>query len=215
MRAFFGWASEPGPEQLITYDPTRAVRRAKVRKKPPPRAQADDLARILGQCEPRDRVLLLLLLQTGIRRGEAADARIEDYDRDRQRLYVRGKGSKERWVVVPEEAVRELEPYLAYLGRRSGPLFPSSHRPGQGLAPGTISHIVRQAGERAGARLWTHLCRHTALSDAAENGATAWELQAQAGHTYSSTTDAYVHISERSVERAMAGRRYRGGRAQP
>jgi integrase/recombinase XerC len=211
LRSFFGWAAEPGPEQLIPWDPTRRVRRYPVPQGPPPTIAADDLARVLELAPGRDRVLMVLAVQTGMRRGELAAARIQDYDPGRRRMLVLGKGSKRRHVEVPAEAAEELAAWLAVLGRRSGPLFPSSHRPGHGLAPSTITHIVAEAGRRCGVHLWPHLLRHQALTDAAERGATAWELQRQAGHAYSSTTDRYVHVADGSVAAAMAGRRYHHG----
>ena len=210
LRSFMAWASEPGPFQIIAWDPTRRVRRYRVQQGPPPVINRDDLARVLELAPGRDRVMMVLLVQTTIRRAELASARIEDYDLARARLRVTGKGTKTRWVEVPAEAQAEIGAWLAVLGRRSGPLFPSSHRPGHGLAPGTISHIVAAAGRRCGVHLWPHLLRHQGLTDAAEQGATAWELQRQAGHAYSSTTDRYIHVADGSVARAMAGRRYRG-----
>ena len=210
LRSFFAWAAEPGPDQLVRWDPTRRVRRFRVKQGPPPVVDRDDLARVLELAPGRDRVMMVLLVQTTIRRAELASARIEDYDLARARLRVTGKGTKTRWVEVPAEAQAEIGAWLAVLGRRSGPLFPSSHRPGHGLAPGTISHIVAAAGRRCGVHLWPHLLRHQGLTDAAEQGATAWELQRQAGHAYSSTTDRYIHVADGSVARAMAGRRYRG-----
>lgn len=220
LRSFWAWAAEPGPEQLVTHDPTRRVPRFRVHQGPPPTIGADDLARVLDLAPGRDRVLMVLAVQTGMRRGELAAAMVEDWDRARARMLVRGKGSKRRHVAVPAEAAEELATHLAYLGRSAGPLFPSSHRPGKGLAPSTITHLVAEAGRRCGVHLWPHLLRHQALTDAAERGATSWELQRQAGHAYSSTTDRYVHVADGSVARAMAGRRYRatisgGGPAVP
>lgn len=206
VRAFTAWAVA---RELIDRDPAAQVRAPKVRRRPPPRARADDLARVLALAEPRDRVMLVVLLQTAIRRGELAGLRIEDWD-GAGRLYVAdAKGWRERWVTVPAEAQRELTHWVALLGRHDGPMWPSSHRPGQGLAPGTISHLVAQAGRRAGVRLWTHLLRHTALSDAAAGGATSHQLQRQSGHRYSSTLDGYVHLQLGEVAEAWEGRSYR------
>lgn len=88
-------------------------------------------------------------------------------------------------------------------------MWPSSHRPAQGLARGTISQLVARAGRRAGVRLWTHLLRHTALTDAAAAGATSHQLQRQSGHRFSSTLDAYVNLKLDDVAAAWEGRAYR------
>lgn len=206
VRAFTGWAVQ---RELLDRDPAAMVRAPKVRRRPPPRARTDDLARVLALAEPRDRVMLVVLLQTAIRRGELAGLQVGDWD-GAGRLYIAdAKGWRERWVSVPAEAQRELTHWVALLGRPDGPMWPSSHRPGHGLAPGTISHLVAQAGRRAGVKLWTHLLRHTALSDAAAGGATSHQLQRQSGHRYSSTLDHYVHLELGEVADAMEGRRYR------
>lgn len=206
VRAFTAWAHD---RQLLDRDPATLVRAPKVRRRPPPRARADDLARVLALAEPRDRVMLVVLLQTAIRRAELAGLQVGDWD-GAGRLYIAdAKGWSERWVTVPAEAQRELGHWVALLGRPDGPMWPSSHRPGHGLALGTISHIVSAAGRRAGVRLWTHLLRHTALSDAAAAGATSHQLQRQSGHRYSSTLDGYVHLQLDDVAPAWEGRRYR------
>lgn len=56
---------------------------------------------------------------------------------------------------------------------------------------------------------WPHLCRHTALTDAAAAGATSHQLQRQSGHRYSATLDNYVHLSMDDVAPAWEGRAYR------
>ena len=207
VRSFLDWTTD---RDITAENVARRVRPPRVRRRPPPRARPDDLARVLALANPRDRVLLVLALQTAIRRGELAGLRVEDWDPAGQRLYIAAaKGSTERWVAVPAEARRELAIYVAHLGVTTGPMWPSSHRPGHGLARGTISHLVAQAGRRAGVRLWTHLLRHTALSDAAAGGATSHQLQRQSGHRYSSTLDGYVHLKLDDVAPAWEGRSYR------
>ena len=207
VRSFLDWTTD---RDITAENVARRVRPPRVRRRPPPRARPDDLARVLALANPRDRVLLVLALQTAIRRGELAGLRVEDWDPAGKRLYIAAaKGSTERWVSVPAEARRELAIYVAHLGVTTGPMWPSSHRPGHGLARGTISHLVAQAVRRAGVRLWTHLLRHTALSDAAAGGATSHQLQRQSGHRYSSTLDGYVHLQLDDVAPAWEGRSYR------
>lgn len=207
VRAFLDHAVD---RELVAENVARRVRPPRVRRRPPPRARADDLARVLALANPRDRVLLVLALQTAIRRGELAGLRVEDWDPAGQRLYIAdAKGTTERWVTVPAEARRELAIYVAHLGVTTGPMWPSTHRPGEGLARGTISQLVARAGRRAGVRLWTHLLRHTALTDAAAAGATSHQLQRQSGHRYSSTLDGYVHLGMEDVAPAWEGRAYR------
>lgn len=207
VRAFYRDLTADGG---IERDPARQVRAPKVRRRPPIVPPDTDIARVLALAPGRDRVLLVVALQTMLRRAELAGLDIRDVDLDRGRLYVaNAKGWEDRWVAVPAEARRELAAWLQILGAPAGPLWPSSHRPGRGLAPSTITHLVQAAGRRAGVRLHPHLLRHKGLTDAAEQGATVWELQRQSGHRWSSSLDVYVHVADRSAAAAMEGRTYR------
>ncbi len=151
--------------------------------------------------------MLIVLAQLGLRRGELADLRVEDWDRTRGRMRVKGKGGKARFVPVPVEAAEELAWWVGR--RRSGPMWPSTHRAGKGLAPGTISRLVAEAGQRVGVDLWTHLLRHKALTDAAERGARPVALARAAGHEDPSTTmRVYIHPADTEVAAALEGRSY-------
>lgn len=205
VRVFFGWATERG---LIERNPARLVGRARVGRRPPKRLPPEQVAAVLERAPFRSRVLLTLALQLGLRRGELAGLMVEDWDRSAGTLTVRGKGDHHRVLPVTVEAAEALTAWLAD-GRRSGPLFPSSHRPGQPVGPSTIAKVVQQAGEAAGVHLWPHLLRHTMASDVAATGAPVGALQKALGHADISTTGIYIHASAAEVREAIDGRRYR------
>lgn len=209
VRSFFAWAHA---RELVPRDPCRLVRRAKVPRAPAKRARPGDLATVLAHVGGRDRTLLLLALQCFLRRGELAALQVSDWDPAARELYVRGKGGHHRTVPVPAEAARALNAWSEVLGRRSGPMWPSSHRPGAGLSPRTISHLVRSAGEACDVVLWTHLLRHTGLSDAAEVAGADYVALAQvAGHADPSTTmRVYAHPRDHQRRAVVEGRQYRG-----
>ncbi len=58
--------------------------------------------------ELRDRALMLLLLGTGIRDGEARQVRMRDIDLGERRLKVRGKGRRQRIVPLPPRVTHAL-----------------------------------------------------------------------------------------------------------
>ena len=72
------------------------------------------LRRLLSICSVRDRAIVLLMLDTGLRVSEVASIRLGDLRPDGT-LKVRGKGSRERMVPVGSTARRAI---VRYLGQR-------------------------------------------------------------------------------------------------
>lgn len=207
LASFFRWCQRRG---LVDHDPMAWVGRAKVPRGQHKRLTAEQVAAVLRAADPHDgtRLMCVLMLQLFLRRGDVDELQAEDWGRGRGLLCIReGKGWKARDIPVPAEAERELAWWLA--GRVSGPMFPSSHRPGQGLAGRTIGARVSAAGERAGVHVWPHLFRHTGISDAAMAGANPVALARAAGHEDPSTTmRTYVHPTGPEVRTAVEGRVY-------
>lgn len=114
---------------------------------------------------PRDRLLIQLLVETGMRRSEVAALMASDVDTARNVIVIRGsKGNKTRLVPVRDELAQALVALAAY---REDALFRS--RTGQALGARQINRIVAQAGVRANVgnpnpkytSVTCHLLRHS------------------------------------------------------
>ncbi len=114
---------------------------------------------------PRDRLLIQLLVETGMRRSEVAALMASDVDFVRNLIVIRGsKGNKTRLVPVRRELALALD---ALTPDRENTLFRS--RTGQALGARQINRIVAQAGVRADVRspnpkyasVTCHLLRHS------------------------------------------------------
>ncbi len=111
LSTFFHWAGRQG---LLTSNPMTYIERI---KPVPPRQRRIDrgaIEAVIG-CIPaaqrRDRLLFRLLLETGIRIGEALNLYVEDIDLtlDDERIEVRGKAQSRRTVLLDDPAlVQEL-----------------------------------------------------------------------------------------------------------
>jgi len=168
----------------------------------------------VARCEPiRNRMMLALAYDAGLRREELCCLRTDDIDPGHRLLRVRAettKGRRER--VVPYSAVSG-ELLRAYLGHRAkittarGPLFLSESRRNHAdpLTPWTWSKVVRRIALAAGVpRFGTHTLRHLCLTDLAHAG---WELHAIAtfaGHRNPATTLQYIHLSGRELASKLA-----------
>jgi integrase/recombinase XerD len=156
----------------------------------------------------RNRMMLALAYDAGLRREELCALRTDDFDPAHRMIRIRAettKGRRER--VVPYSATTGglLQAYLEErqtISRAHGPLFLSESRRNR-AAPITLwtwSKVIRQIALRANVpQFSTHTLRHLCLTDLARSG---WELHAIAtfaGHRNLATTLQYIHLSGRDL----------------
>ena len=167
-----------------------------------------------AKSEPlRNRVMLALAYDAGLRREELCLLCTGDIDPAHRLLTIRAETTKSRrGRVVPysEAASGLLSAYLAHrrtLSRARGPLFLSESRRNAGgpLTFWTWSKVVHSLAERAGLpQLSTHTFRHLCLTDLARAGWELHEIANFAGHRNTSTTLIYIHLSGRELTAKIA-----------
>jgi integrase/recombinase XerC len=130
------------------------------------------LAALDGRIDPkaiRDRALLRLLYDLGLRRAEVIGLDVEDVDLAAETVAVLGKGRTQKVNLTLTPATRAaLAEWLTIRGVQSGPLFPSLDRAtcGRRLSGMGLYLVVRQIGERVGLRVRPHGLRHAAITRA-------------------------------------------------
>ena len=163
----------------------------------------------------RDRVMLRLLGDCGLRAEELCRLRPEDViRRDRQAyLHVHGKGERDRLVPLPPRLLPRLERYIRD-GRpkdtRSQELFLSSRRGLSGdyerLTPSGIIKRVRSATAQAGItkRVHTHLLRHSMITNSLRAGMNPMVLAQIVGHSSLRMIEkSYSHLNASDAYEAM------------
>lgn len=126
----------------------------------------------------RDRALLHVLYDLGLRRGEAVGVNVEDLELDQAVLWVRSKGQTQKEKLsLPLETVSAISDWLVVRGGDSGALFLNLDRAGKGggrLTGTSLYRLVRDIGAKVGIRVTPHSLRHTAITEAVklaqENG---------------------------------------------
>jgi tyrosine recombinase XerC len=161
----------------------------------------------------RDRAMLEVLYAGGVRVSELVGLRTGHVSGDEVR--VRGKGNKERMVLVGSEAgewlrryIREIRPRLQDAGRgrgrrtehvflnaRGGPLSPRG-------AQLIVARAVRAAAVQQ--RVSPHVFRHTFATHLLDGGADLRAVQELLGHASIATTQVYTHISREHLKRVYA-----------
>ena len=167
----------------------------------------DQVQALLAACvAPRERVMVLVGLHTGLRRAELAGLQIGDLDLAARTVFVRtGKGGHQRLVPLSTEAARVVGGYVAELGESHGPLIRSEKNPRVGVTPGTVGRIFGDLAYRAGVKVRPrdgvsmHATRHTAATGWYEATGDVLAVRDLLGHANVANTQRYVAL--RSVER--------------
>lgn len=146
----------------------------------------------------RDRALLMLLLDTGVRHQELTDLLVGDVDLPSSQVIVRvGKGRKGRVVFIGVKTRRAL---LAYYRHRES-LEPESplwvKNDGGSLAKSAIREVVRRAANRAGVKEpGMHEFRRAFAINSLRNGMDVATLQRLLGHSTIEVVNRYLALVE-------------------
>jgi len=148
--------------------------------------------------KPRHRTLFRVIYGSGLRIGEALHLKAGDIDRDRRVIHIReGKGSKDRYVPLPEAASGELKAWEGRSRLRGTEwLFPGrdERRP---LCASGVQRAFKQALKQAGIekKATIHSLRHSYATHLMEAGVSLQSIQKLLGHRYLQTTFVYTHVS--------------------
>jgi integrase/recombinase XerD len=156
----------------------------------------------------RDFAMVNLMLRTGLRTMEVVGSDVGDIRQTSNAtlLYVRSKGkdAKDEFVVLTREAYEPIARYLA--ARRCvdprAPLFVShsNHNDGGRITTKTLRSAVKQKLLGIGiysSRISAHSLRHTFATMALQNGATIEQVRDTLRHQNITTTQIYVHTTDR------------------
>lgn len=160
----------------------------------------------------RDRVLLLVAVQTGLRVSELIQLRRRDVATGPgAHVRCQGKGRKERCTPLRRDADSSL---AAWLRERPGadqdPVFATVR--GQPLSRDAVERIVTKHAETATKvcpalgkkRISPHVLRHTAAMDLLQHGVDRAVIALWLGHESVETTQMYLHADMKMKEAALS-----------
>lgn len=158
----------------------------------------------------RNRAILETIFSTGLRISELINLKSSQID-NTGRIFVRGKGKKERFVYLTSRAQKHIKEYFKIRGQsKSMYLFipyRGKNSPAQDkkISPNYLESKVKQYRERLGLNIpiTVHGIRHAFATYMVENGANPAALQILLGHESLDTTTRYVHGSDRYAEKSF------------
>jgi integrase/recombinase XerD len=170
---------------------------------------APDRATWMGR---RDRTLLLVGIQTGLRVSELIGLRRQDVVLGSgAHLFCEGKGRKQRCTPLRKEAVEVLAQWLRECpDEPAAPVFPSSR--GGPLSRDAVERLVvrhQRAAEQhcpslRRKKVTPHVLRHTAAMQLLQHGIDRSVIALWLGHESVETTQMYLHADLRLKEEALA-----------
>ena len=211
----FTWAHQ---HELLDTNPMLKIERVKLDPPQPRGMERDQIERILtiipADC-PRDRLFFRLLLETGLRAGEALSLYVEDLDLtfDNEHLTVVGKGNKKRTILVDDpHLVHQLRAYLKRTGYKHGQLF-RAEKNGRG---GTLRYQSMQERwdhycSQAGVACELHQLRHSHATELLNGGVSLPTIRKRLGHKNLQTTLRYAEQADATADAEVrAWRRQQG-----
>lgn len=210
LRVFMQWLVDEGALPPII------VRRAAWPRKPdrlPKALSAEQAGKLLsGALHARDRAIVALLLDTGIREAECCGLDLSDLDLEGGTLLVRkGKGAKQRVVIFEVETRRLLREWLAVRVSLEPALFVSLHANKTGTKGGRLNEnglymAIKRAADNVGLGkvVTPHKLRHSFATMYLDNGGKIEDVSDLLGHADISTTMGYIRITRAKLQRAHA-----------
>ena len=205
LRAFFRHELKSG---RITHDPMTLIRAPKFSKRLPEYVEARDMERLF---DPemfadsfegvRDRLILEMFYDTGIRLSELRNLRKSDIDLNQQTVKVLGKRNKERIIPIGKTLTDLLTKYMGYYPKNicadneNYYIFVTAD--GQLLYPKAIYRIVRKYLDMVTTidKRSPHVIRHTFATHMLNNGADLNAIKEILGHSSLAATQVYTHNS--------------------
>lgn len=228
VRSWFKWLAKEGK---VAQNPALLVSTPKLPKHLPRVPSVEEVNRVLNSLEgdgaakkddaeaaawpERDRVIFELLYGCGIRNSELVGINMQDIHWKNDAILVKGKGKKERYVPLGDEAAVALRAFLPLreakllaAGRgalvHEGPLVTNLRMRGDcRLTTRSVGRVVKAIALSRGlaADVHPHTLRHAFGTHMLEEGADLRAIQEMLGHERLSTTQRYTQLTVGQVQR--------------
>ena len=180
LRAFYIWCLS---EELLDKSPMANLKAPKVPKPLRPSLSLKDLTKLLNHSSKlRDKLILALLADTGLRLSELANINESDIDLPNRTIVVWGKGARQRKVAYGEISGGILQDYL--FRRDTGEKVFD-------ILPRGISEILRRLEQETGIKCNAHMFRRTFATHAIRNEMNVFHVQSLLGHSSLTMTPIY------------------------
>jgi integrase/recombinase XerD len=211
LKAFFTWAER---EEYISTNHMVKIPIPKAESKVVNTFSDKQIESLFNMClfsngnSIRNMVILLILLDCGLRVSELVGIEMDDIDLNEAIIKIRkAKGSKERYVPIGDVAQRFLWKYINT--SRPKPITPHItnlllNDKGMPLTKNGVQQMLRRYGKKAGitsTRCSPHTCRHTFARSYLMNGGDIFSLQKILGHRSLASVRIYLNLFAADIKK--------------
>jgi len=202
VRSFYKWLMKQG---MASDSPAAAVELARIPKRLPQLVRTNSMDELLDQeidetdfVQVRNRLIVMMLYETGMRRAELLDLLDRNVDTASGELKVHGKRDKDRIIPFGTELAQAIDSYRLLrdeLVRGCEHFFVKED--GNPLYPMLVYRIVRRALQEVGvtSKRSPHVLRHSFATTMLNDGAAINSVKELLGHESLATTQIYTHVT--------------------
>ena len=173
-----------------------SLRRRRKKRLPPVLSSKEVMSLLAAVQNPSHRLMLSLLYGSGLRVGELVALNIGDIDLDSARIHVRrGKGAKDRYVVLPRSLIPELTLLMEDRGG-SEPVFITRSNTRYHIRSVQVVFEKARGKTQIRKKASCHTLRHSFATHLLERGTDVRVIQGQLGHQNLKTTMMYTHLTD-------------------
>lgn len=210
LRSLYNFLIKDG---LIKDNPFSEVELPKKEKKLPKFIYPDEISSILDTIEldkpadKRNKLILEFLYGTGVRVSELSNIKLTDIDYSQNLVLIHGKGSKDRYVPIHDNLLREIQEYIITTRNQfiknnvdNKSLF-LNYR-GTTLTPRGVRLIINNVLEKSGEtlKISPHTLRHSFATHLLNAGADLRSVQELLGHEHLSSTQIYTKVTKEKLK---------------
>lgn len=205
LKSFFKFMMTQG---ILNKSPMDLVPLPKLDKKLPKFVEEKSLDVLLNEVEysndfegKRDKLILDLFYQTGIRQAELINLKLSDVNSYESQIKVLGKRNKERIIPVSPKLLETIKDYTAYrLSDTVDNLLLTES--GKKLYPKLVYNIVHKYLTKVTtlSQRSPHVLRHSFATHMLNNGAELNSIKELLGHVSLSATQVYTHNSIEKIK---------------
>lgn len=210
MSSLRSWHRYLRKHELVKGDPFAKAATLKIEKKLPVFYKEKEVERIYDAeifsddfDGHRDRLILRMLYETGMRCSELVGLKEGSVDSSAQMIKVLGKRNKQRLIPIENELLQNIQRYLALkkeIGTESESLFVTSK--GKSITSGHVYRIVKKYMSvlSNADRISPHVFRHTFATSMLNEGANIDAVKELLGHSSLASTEIYTHVTREHLK---------------
>ncbi len=214
-------------EKLIQENPTLLAQKPKFQGKLPNYLEEDEIIKLISYIMNssnkdaiRLKAMVMIIYSGGLRVSELVGLKLSDLNMDLEKMeaknsemVVKGKGNKERIVLLSNNSLSAVNDYLQirdmFLNEKDEKynlyLFPSRsdsrHMTRQNFAL-LLKKVAYEAGLNS-SKISPHVLRHSFATKLLNSGADLRVVQELLGHSDISTTQIYTHVNNKRLQSVM------------